>query len=159
MYLEIFLADFAVFHVFWGISRDFAEIPEFRGSATTRNIRSPDLSSYKCVVFFWSWISWFLDLFWLYNYWLDCGIRGSASAAIGRRWKTSRQIYKKILALKELPQSIFLFRRRLQSSNCSFIVYCKQSLPTPFCEFWHVTAANRHTHVKIRPIVRIIRNL
>ena len=26
---------------FLGISRDFAEIPEFRGSATTRNIRSP----------------------------------------------------------------------------------------------------------------------
>ena len=41
MYLEIFLADFAVFRVFWGISRDFAEIPEFRGSATVRNIRSP----------------------------------------------------------------------------------------------------------------------
>ena len=33
--------DFAVFRVFWGISRDFAEIPEFRGSATARNIRSP----------------------------------------------------------------------------------------------------------------------
>ena len=41
MYLEIFLADFPVFRVFGGISRDFAEIPEFRGSATTRNIRSP----------------------------------------------------------------------------------------------------------------------
>ena len=41
MYLEIFLADFAVFRVFLGISWDFAEIPEFRGSATVRNIRSP----------------------------------------------------------------------------------------------------------------------
>ena len=41
MYLEIFLADFAVFRVFLGISRDFAEIPEFCGSATARNIRSP----------------------------------------------------------------------------------------------------------------------
>ena len=41
MYLEISLADFAVFRVFLGISRDFAEIPEFRGSATARNIRSP----------------------------------------------------------------------------------------------------------------------
>ena len=41
MYLEIFLADFAVFSVLGGISRDFAEMPEFRGSATTRNIRSP----------------------------------------------------------------------------------------------------------------------
>ena len=41
MYLEIFLADFAVFRFFLGISRDFAEIPEFRGSATARNIRSP----------------------------------------------------------------------------------------------------------------------
>ena len=42
MYLEIFLADFAVFRVFWGISWDFAEIPEFHGSATARNIRSPE---------------------------------------------------------------------------------------------------------------------
>ena len=41
MYLEIFLADFAVFRVLGGISRDFAEIPEFRGSATARNIRRP----------------------------------------------------------------------------------------------------------------------
>ena len=41
MYLEIFLADFAVFRVFGRISRDFAEMPEFRGSATARNIRSP----------------------------------------------------------------------------------------------------------------------
>ena len=29
------------FRVLGGISRDFAEIPEFRGSATARNIRSP----------------------------------------------------------------------------------------------------------------------
>ena len=41
MHLEIFLADFAVFRVFWGISRDFAETPEFRRSATARIIRSP----------------------------------------------------------------------------------------------------------------------
>ena len=40
MYLEIFLADFAVFRSFLGISRDFAEIPKFCGSATVRNIRS-----------------------------------------------------------------------------------------------------------------------
>ena len=40
--LEIFLADFAVFRVLLGILQDFAEIPEFRGSATARNIRSPD---------------------------------------------------------------------------------------------------------------------
>ena len=45
MYLAIFLADFAVFRVFLGISRDFAEIPEFRGSATARNIRSPAKST------------------------------------------------------------------------------------------------------------------
>ena len=43
MYLEIFLADFVVFCVVLGISRDFAEISEFRGSATARNIRSPDI--------------------------------------------------------------------------------------------------------------------
>ena len=48
MYLEIFLADFAVFRVFLGISRDFAEIPEFRGSATARNIRSPVKKKFTC---------------------------------------------------------------------------------------------------------------
>ena len=41
MYLEKFLAGFAVFRVFLGISRDFVEIPEFRRSATARNIRNP----------------------------------------------------------------------------------------------------------------------
>ena len=46
-YLEIFLAEFAVFRVFWGISRDFAEIPEFRGSATAQNIRSPEYARIK----------------------------------------------------------------------------------------------------------------
>ena len=42
MYLDLFLADFVVFRVFGGISRDFEEIPEYRGSATAQNIRSPD---------------------------------------------------------------------------------------------------------------------
>ena len=46
MYLEIFLADFAVFRVFLGISRDFAEKPEFRESATARSIRSPVMTSF-----------------------------------------------------------------------------------------------------------------
>ena len=46
MYLEIFLADFAFF---LGISRDFTEIPEFRGSATKRNIRSP-VKSIHCTL-------------------------------------------------------------------------------------------------------------
>ena len=44
MYLAIFLADFTVFRVSLGILRDFAEVPEFRGSATAQNIRSPDCS-------------------------------------------------------------------------------------------------------------------
>ena len=47
MYLEIFLADFAVFRVFGGISRDFAEKPEFRGSATARNIRTTENITYS----------------------------------------------------------------------------------------------------------------
>ena len=51
MYLEIFLADFAVFRVFLGISRDFAETPEFRGSATARNIRSPVIMMVVCTVY------------------------------------------------------------------------------------------------------------
>ena len=42
MCLVEFLANFAVFHMFLSISRDFAGIPEFRGSATARNFRSPE---------------------------------------------------------------------------------------------------------------------
>jgi len=41
MYLVEFLANFAVFHVFLSTSWDFADIPEFHGSATARNFRSP----------------------------------------------------------------------------------------------------------------------
>ena len=33
-----------IWKYFWRISRDFAEIPEFRGSVTARNIRSPVFS-------------------------------------------------------------------------------------------------------------------
>ena len=49
--------------------------------------------------------------------------------------KQQRQIYK--------PLNFFMFRWRLLSSNYSVTVYCKLSLLTPFCEFWHVTALNR----------------
>ena len=45
MYLEIFLVDFVVFCMFLEILWDFAEIPEFRGSATARNISSPAYTS------------------------------------------------------------------------------------------------------------------
>ena len=38
----------------------------------------------------------------------------SASAAIRRRLKTSRQIYKQILALKEFSQSIFVQKKPLK---------------------------------------------
>ena len=41
MHLVGFLTNFAVLRVFLWISRDSADITEFRGSATARNIRSP----------------------------------------------------------------------------------------------------------------------
>ena len=41
MFLVEFLANFMVFRVFLSISRDFADIPEFCGSTTARNFRSP----------------------------------------------------------------------------------------------------------------------
>ena len=41
MYLIRFLPNFTVFCVFLWISRDLADLPEFRGSTTARNIRSP----------------------------------------------------------------------------------------------------------------------
>ena len=54
---------------------------------------------------------------------LDWRIRGKASAVIGRNWKTSRQIYKHILASKEFFQNIFFVQKKASNSNCSFIVY------------------------------------
>ena len=36
-----FLANFTVFCEFLEISQDFADLPEFHGSMTVRNIRSP----------------------------------------------------------------------------------------------------------------------
>ena len=47
---------------------------------------------------------------------------------------------------------------KVRTTLSLFTVNCKRSLPTPFCEFWHVTAPNRHAHVRITPIVRRIRN-
>lgn len=41
----------------------------------------------------------------------------------------------------------FCSGRRLSSSNCSVIVYCKHSLPTSNC----------HAHVRIGPIVRCVK--
>ena len=41
MYLIRFLPNFVVFFVFLWISLDFADLPEFHGSSTVRNIRSP----------------------------------------------------------------------------------------------------------------------
>ena len=41
MYLIRFLPNFAACLVFLWILRDFADLPEFRGSTTTQNIRSP----------------------------------------------------------------------------------------------------------------------
>ena len=42
MYLIRFLPNFVVFCMFLWISQDFADSPEFRGSTTAWNIRSPD---------------------------------------------------------------------------------------------------------------------
>ena len=44
MYFIRFLPNFAVFFVFLWISQDFAHLPEFRGSTTEQNIRSPDFN-------------------------------------------------------------------------------------------------------------------
>ena len=41
MYLIRFLPNFTVVWEFLWIQQDFADLPEFRGSATARNIRSP----------------------------------------------------------------------------------------------------------------------
>ena len=48
MYLIRFLPNFAVFFVFLWITRDFADLPEFHGSATARKIRSPVFICTSC---------------------------------------------------------------------------------------------------------------
>ena len=45
-YLIRFLPNFAVFFMFLWIAQDFADLPEFCGSTTARNIRSPDLCKF-----------------------------------------------------------------------------------------------------------------
>ena len=81
MYLEIFLADFAVFRVFWGISRDFAEIPEIRGSATARNIRSPVnvfcRDCFSCTATKVLWLSCFRNSFLKFLFWITMNIQAN----------------------------------------------------------------------------------
>ena len=52
MYLDLFLTDFMVFRVFLGISWDFAEIPEFRGSASILHFPVPHACSLLSVFCF-----------------------------------------------------------------------------------------------------------
>ena len=78
----------------------------------------------------------------------------------GRCWKTSQQIYVYMFPWRNsLKAFFFLFRRRVSSSNCSFIVYRKHSLPTPFTlwtltshcaqpSHWHNNWANREVRKK-----------
>ena len=110
-------------------------------------------------------ISWFF--FWTLealNCRLDCRILNSASAVIGRRWKTSGQIYKQILIKKKITRNslkAFLCAEegfKVWTALSLFSVNCKRSLPTPFCEFWHVTVPfniGMRTR-RIRPIMRRI---
>ena len=105
------------------------------------------------------WRSWFPDLF----------CRQPVSA---RLQNTRQRISSDWKTLEDHPANLhthsglewilskhFFFSsgRRLSSSNCSFIVYCKRSSasPTSFC--WHVYA-NRHAQLRIGPTVRRVRN-
>ena len=75
----------------------------------------------------------------------DCRIRGSASTAIGRRWKTVGKFTNTYSGHEWIFPKNFFSGRRLSSSNSSFIVYCKRSsaLPTFLC--WHVFAQPART--------------
>ena len=55
---------------FLGISQDFAEIPEFRGSGTARNIRSPAYRKYRkqCIL----WLGTYTDVMRCIHY-MCCG--------------------------------------------------------------------------------------
>ena len=84
---------------------------------------------------------------------------------IGRCWKTRGQIYKQILIKK------YITRNSLKAFFCAeegikvwtalslFALNCKQSLPTPFCEFDMTLCPYRHPHIRIRPIMRGITNI
>ena len=63
-----------------------------------------------------------------------------------RRWKTSQQIYKHILALNEFSQSnFFLQEEGFYCSDCSFIFYCKRACASPTSLCWHVYAQPSRT--------------
>ena len=89
------------------------------------------------LVFFCLWISWFLDLFWHQNCWLECRICSCSDWRMLENQSANLCLY---FSSKEFLKAIFfLFRRRLSRSNRSFIVYHKRSLPTPFT-LWTLTS-------------------
>ena len=106
------------------------------------------------------WMSWFPDFF-------DSRTVGEIAEyaaahrqrSIGRRWKTSKQIYIHILALNEFwpLKAFFSSGRRLSCSNCSFIVYSNALRPRQLPSV-DMSMPNRHAHVQIGPIVRRVRN-
>ena len=87
----------------------------------------------------------------------NCRIRDSISAAIKRRWKIIRRIYKHILASKKFSQSIFFVEEEGFQDQTALSLFTapkkNRSLKTSFR--WHVyPAANRLVHVRIGPIVK-----
>ena len=88
----------------------------------------------------------------------DCRIRGSPSSAIGRRWKTSRQIYIHILALNEFSQSIFFLQEegfQVRTTLSLFTVNARRLRQLPSVD---MSMPNRHAQLRIGPIVRRVRN-
>ena len=110
-------------------------------------LRNACLNSYLSLNFFWPWISWFPDLFWRKN------CRNTRQYICMQRLE-DEPVGKFTSKFWPWKNSLKLFFPQKLLFNC----LCKRSLPTPFCEFWHVTAPSRQAHVRIRPIVSRIRN-
>ena len=125
----------------------------FLRNAWTRN-------SYMCVVFFgpWTMISWFV-----LTLELSARLQNTRQSICSDRKTLENQSANFLSKFwpwrNSLKADFFVQKKALKFELCCYIVYCRRSLPTPFCEFWHVTEPNRHARVRIRPIVRRIRNL
>ena len=112
-----------------------------------------------CVRFFWAvniMISWFV-------FTLELSARlQNTRQCICSDWKTLENQSANLQANSGLEgilsKHFFFVQEKALKFELLFIVYCKRSLPSPFCKFWHVTSPNRHAHLRIMPILTRIRN-
>ena len=75
------------------------------------------------------------------------------SAAILRCWKTSRQIYKQILALKKLLNNFFCSEEGFKDRTTLSLFTVNGPCQLPTVNFDMSLGSNHHANLRIRPIL------